>query len=272
MAIVPRLKYASGKLACYTIDTASPNDNPLTSPLSNVSRLLFHSDLPMPAIVPVGGNFSTTGTTTIGAKSSINTYTSETFTLFAHGQGGTPMVFGRITEVGGSAVNISFAGSVPIMPAPGSTGSGIGAKGHFRWCHLGANDTNVILRVVTITGDSSALDTFPNSVDIDWEVFVTSYLLDNTQPTPTDEGYMLRMEPGRFTVNEGMFDSERRYMRIGSAGDMVLPDGKTIDITYSGNNGINDPGLELRYSVDGYTRQYGVSPSSYNATVTPLEF
>ncbi len=47
-----RLRYENGDVAIYDVPSATSTDNaPLTSPLSNVSRLHFHSGLPMPAII-----------------------------------------------------------------------------------------------------------------------------------------------------------------------------------------------------------------------------
>lgn len=265
MAIVPRLQYAAGAVAIYDVTVGAENDNPLTAPLANVARLHFHSDLPMPAVVKVAGAFKTSGSTSISAKGSNNTYTSETFTLFAHGQTGTPMVFGRITSLGGGAV--PFAGSVPIAVPTGG-----GARGHRRWCHLGADTTNVILRVVTITGDfaGGAADVFP-AMTLSWEIFVTNFRLDGSQPADSDPGKLLRMTAARFTAGAGTFDSDRRYIRKGTTGDTPLPQGKTTSVTYSGNAAADAPGLQVRYSVDGYTDSFGVSPGSFVATFDRLK-
>ncbi len=251
MAIVPRLKYDSGAVAIYTVDEAAPNDNPFTTPQSNVSRLHFHSGLPMPAIVPIGGNHVNTGTTTLPAISSPNTYNSATYNLLAHGLGATPLCFGRFTSIGGGA-GAAMAGSVPLTAPP--------ATGHGRWAHFGANTTHVILRVVSITG--TTLGNSLPALDLDWSVYVTDFLLDATPPL-SDPGVLLRMEPDRMTANEGQFDSLKRYLRLGSTGHTFpMVKGKTINVTYSGNSGASNPGLECRYSVDGYDQSFAFDDGS----------
>lgn len=251
----------AGAVAIYTVPSeTSTDDDPFTDPLDHVSRLLFHSALPAPAIIKISGSATTTGT--INAPSlGANEAEVVKYDLFAHGQAGTPMVFGRLT-IGSDTV--PMCGSIPIGIGTSSI-TGLG-----RWAHLGADETNVIIDIGSISGPSGLA-----AVDLDWEVYVTDFLLDET-PTPTDDK-VIRIEEDLFTANNGQFDSRRRYLRVANSG-AILPmvHGKTIDVNAIDGAGDNDPGHAVRYSVDGYIQQFAPSgetqPSSFNASITQIKF
>ena len=159
---------ATGKVAIYDYTTA--NDDPFTAPLSHVSRLYFHSDLPAIKVIDVQ-----TGTASLAAANgndnriSGNLYTSvgEVKTLFAHGITGTPYVEGRITSLAGSSVNIPLTGSVPIQDY-GANGAGL-----YRWLTLGSNATNVVLNAWI---NANAYQDYP-AINVGWEVYVTDLVL-----------------------------------------------------------------------------------------------
>ena len=259
MATKRRMKYEDGVVAIYDIEDTAIDDDPLTDPLDNVDRLHFHSDLPMPAVVKVAGNFKTTGSITIAALNTRNVFNSVRHELFAHGQPGTPIVFGRITQLGGSSVSIPFAGSVPLMRGQGDLGPNNANHNSpfWRWCHLGADDTYVILRVVQITGNAlsgaTTVETFPSSLALHYEVSVTNFLLDEPQPDMSDPDVLLRMEPDRFSAGEGKFDSERRYMRIDASGGLAIPSGLSTKIENRVPQGHQGP--RWRYNVDTWDQR-----------------
>lgn len=251
----------AGAIAIYTVPSDdSTDDTPLTAPLSHIGRLQFHSDLPAPGIVKVGGNFANTGSISIGSASA-NTAPRTVHQLLAHGRGGIPMVFGKIT-IGGSQVPL--CGSVPLDL---EAGTGFG-----RWAHLGADATYVLLDIAGIAGPSGL-----SSASLSWEVYVTNIYTDGTVESDPDDK-LIRINASMFTANYGQFDSRRRYLRNGAVSGTNLPmvSGKTIDINAIDGAGNNDPGHALRYSVDGYTKQFTptvtVQPSTFVASFTRIKF
>ena len=129
-----RFKASASGAAIYD-EVAAGGDGPYTSPLSFLPQLRFHSSLRYPAAALV-----VTGITVnlaAVAADSINERV-QTFTLFAHGQGGIPYVEGVITS--GLGQPVALCGSVPVQTC------GSGAAGQFvRVVHLGADGSNVYL-------------------------------------------------------------------------------------------------------------------------------
>lgn len=126
----------TGTVAIY--DYTAGDDAPFTSPLSNVSRLQFHSDLDWVKVVDVRtGSVTLPAVNALLAAASGNLYTSDDdeVVLFAHGQSGVPYVEGRVTVLDGVSVNIPLGGSVPFQSFGGLP----------RWLHIGANATDVLL-------------------------------------------------------------------------------------------------------------------------------
>lgn len=149
----------TGAIAIYSYDTA--NDAPFTTPLSNVSRLQFHSNLEYPAVVSI-----VSGTTTLPAVG-VATHISTTHTLFAHGRGGTPYVEGYITS--GLGQQVGLCGSVIVQQNTGSSS----ALRFARWVHLGADATNVYLHELGESIDTQGYA----SLDLGWTVYVLDTLL-----------------------------------------------------------------------------------------------
>lgn len=118
-----RLRIAGGVGAVW--DDASDAD-PFTTPLSNLSRVKFHSGLDYIKVIDeqtVTVNFSSypSGTLTQGS-----------YTMFAHGQSGIPLVFASAL-IGGN--DVAFTGSIPVQ---------FDASGYWaRWVTIGADATNV---------------------------------------------------------------------------------------------------------------------------------
>lgn len=109
-------------------------DDVIDNPLSDLSRVLFHSALQYPSVI------STTDTS-ITLPERICTSPIAPFydihTLFAHGQAGTPFVFGYITNMS----NVSLAGSVPTDSQASIYG---------RFVTLGSDAGNVVLHEQTV--------------------------------------------------------------------------------------------------------------------------
>jgi len=123
MAVRFKARGSDGRVAIYT----GTDDDPFDEPLSNMSRVLFHSDLQYPRIVREwSGTLSLPGR---AAASSSNA----SHTLFAHGLPGTPLVFGSILV---SGKNLPLCGSFPVQMT---------ARGYARWISLGATATNVVV-------------------------------------------------------------------------------------------------------------------------------
>lgn len=152
---------AHAALAVY--DSASPTGDldVLANPGLHLPAIKLHSSLHYPKIVLVQ-----TGTTTFPAITS-NTRRNATSTLFAHGRGGIPLVFGELT-VGG--VPIAWAGSVPVQVDDASGGF----FGFPRTIALGADGTNVLVHENGISRDTGSN---LGSIALSWKVYVTDLLL-----------------------------------------------------------------------------------------------
>ncbi|MGE3284166.1 MAG: hypothetical protein AB7O13_24745 [Alphaproteobacteria bacterium] len=151
---------ATGVVAVY--DYTAGDDNPFTTPLSNVSRLKFHSALPAVGVVSV-----VTGSLTLSALAA-NNNDYRSYTLFAHGQSGIPYIEGRITAIGGSGVSRGFNGSVIVQQQSGGTNP---VSSFARWVHIGADATNVYLNEVISTHVSTVM----SSLALSYEIYITDY-------------------------------------------------------------------------------------------------
>lgn len=142
------LRIAGGVAALW--DDAS-DDDPFTTPLSNLSRVKFHSDLDYIKVIDeqtVSVNFPS-------RNAGLHT---QSYTLFAHGLGIQPLVFATCTL---SGVEVAFTGSVPVQVGAGFIG------GLARWVTIGADATNVYAYEYTrvSTGDNiPALNSFSITV------------------------------------------------------------------------------------------------------------
>lgn len=154
---------ASGRIAVY--DYTAGDDGPFVAPLSNLSRVKFHSDLGV-----IGRTDTRTGTLSLGATA-YNVYgQTNVHNLFAHGvSGGVPYVEGRITSLAGSGVNIPLVGSVPVDHTE------IG--GCVRVLHLGADGTYVRIVEKYFTRYNDGRFSPFGALSISWEVWVTDMVL-----------------------------------------------------------------------------------------------
>lgn len=261
MAMRPKLMAdgAAGKVAVFMVDEENPHDrDPLDDPETHLSRVLFHSDLLYPIII---GKRS--GTLNLPARGANQDWTRATHNLFAHGLGGQPLVFGRLTNI--SSQPIPLAGSVPIQTE---------IHGFARWLALGADDTNVMITELYNTHRNSGF----SATSVNWEVWVTNLLLDQENPLPEPTGELLYIDGTSFRAGRGKFDAQNRYIRTAVTDkEFSVVKGRSVVAQDNPNNLF----LSLwRYSVDGHIQQQThldqgnlgdapVSTMSFNATTQP---
>lgn len=164
MSVRLKVDGTTGKIAVY--DYTAGDDAPFTSPMSNIPRLFFHSDLPAIKIIDVRSTTVSLSALASGSAQVGGTFylgLTEEKTLFAHGLAGIPYVEGRITAIDGGSVNIPLCGSVPIQQASSFP----------RWLHLGASATNVVLN--TFLNGYANFD-YP-AISVTVETYVTDLLL-----------------------------------------------------------------------------------------------
>jgi hypothetical protein len=145
---MPRL-FARGSDGVICIHTG--NDDVVDDPLTDLSRVMFHSDLEYPAIIAEHAV-----SVTLPARSGVQAY--QTHNLLAHGRPGIPFVLGRIANMGSRPL----VGTVPVDGQPNWFG---------RFVTLGADATHVRLHENTIGSGAYAART------IDLVVYVTDLIL-----------------------------------------------------------------------------------------------
>lgn len=101
----------TGKVAIYDYTAPNNNDNPLTAPRSNLSRLHFHSDFDYVGF-GVESSVPTISTTVSISNASGFYYKNPSHNLGAHGKSGIPFVYGRIFARG---VWMPLCGSIPVV-------------------------------------------------------------------------------------------------------------------------------------------------------------
>lgn len=264
----------SGNLAIY--DETANGNAPLTAPTSNLGALQFHSALLYPKLVKVSGSFSTAGTLNGGTglpAVSVNTWTNVAYSLFAHGQTGIPLVFGKLTI---SGVDVPLVGATPIKLIDANTEDPLtlpnGRRGFGRWAHLGADGTNVNIKVYSVAGFRVGL---PAMTGITYTIWVTNLRLDGAQPSASDS-LLLRMQSDRLTASAGKFDTSNRYMRKANSGTQVqMVKGKSIDAVV--NTAVTPP-FSMRFAVGSFVQQFGPTPTtgtqpgSFAATTVNAKF
>lgn len=165
MAIQRRLKYtaAAGALAIYDVTVGSEDDTPLSSPLSDPTRLHFHTGLVYPATIA-----TYTGTINLGSVSA-GGVAEVTTTIAAHGQAGTPYVEGKLLI--GSAY-VPFAGSVPVVQQSGGA-SPSQSPSFARFLALGANGTNIVIHEYSV----ARVDLGYSATSFSYTIYLTNKLV-----------------------------------------------------------------------------------------------
>lgn len=226
----------TGRVAIY--DT-SAGDAPFSSPLGNVSRLRFHSDLWSPAITvasPVSVAFPDRRPAA-GYRSQGNVQ----HVLFAHGLAGTPMIKGYVT-IGG--VRVPLTGTIPLQ---------IDDHGLGRFLSVGADATNVFVLEKWVFNTGTA-----NPITLTFQIYVTDVILDGSgQQTQPNDPVTLSWTPTLFTAGRGRIRSDKRYFRANAPGpDFVFPTGETISLVKRTTNKTVSP--FWRYAVNGYVQEQTV--------------
>lgn len=254
---------AAGAAGLYSVPTVdSADDAPLTDPLSNLSRVVWHPALRYPGRVRVQ-----TGSITLGS-------TSRTLhTLFAHGMSYKPLIKGTLTING---VAVPWCGSVPMAQGVVGAGTVSGQTGQptaaMAWLTLGADETNVYAFELT-SGFRAASPTITYTVHVFDRAFETP--LPNSGPTrlSVTGGEVVLQSP------KGSFTTAKRYMRGGS--DFYHATGKTIGVGFynfqrPSPSTLREIGATVEYnSGTGYSVvaekvYYGVNTTTVDApTVSP---
>lgn len=159
-----KLLLQSGKFAIWDGET---DDLPFTDPIGNISRVKFHSDLPY-----IKTLYRRVETLNLPSRSNFQ-MTTASYTLFAHGQSGYPLVLGSVPVNG---VEVGFSGSVPVQMGyvVGSVTPGF----YGRWLALGADDTNVYIHEYTVARWSSASHEIYDALSLPITVYVTDRILE----------------------------------------------------------------------------------------------
>lgn len=193
-------------------------DLPLTNPGDYWDRLRFHSGAYYAKIIDVQ-------TVTVNFPAMAADENREhTYTLFAHGRSGTPVVKGRAT-IGGEAINI--AGHVPIQSGYHTLWFGRPYGVYSRFVALGADDTNVILHEYA----KAPRDTGYSSLSLDVTVYVWEEIIEDGAPDSPEETD-LRPEYWRL----GLFDSRFPYLYEDASPQFALVAGPTLAMGYSGGS------------------------------------
>lgn len=168
--------YGGGTASIYT-GTAS-DESAHQTPLSNLSRLKFHSGLAYPKIineVTKSVTFPARTTLRSGAYyAAAHTFTASQ-TLFAHGRSGYPWVLASVT-IGG--VKVPFCGSVPVQQFSFDGGN---PSPWARWISVGADATNVTTfeyTVVQRNNSNNYSGIVAPSITLDITVWVTDEILE----------------------------------------------------------------------------------------------
>ena len=256
MALKPKLMAdgAAGKVAVFMVDENNPTDRTLLDdPTSDLSKVLFHSDLLYPIITT-----KYSGTLNLPARPANSDGDVVAHDLFAHGLAGQPLVFGRMTNVGDGTVPL--AGSVPVQTQ---------SFGMARWLSLGADATNVRIAERWHTHRSEGFA----AMSINWEVWVTNLFLDQENPLPAPTGELLYIDGTNFRAGRGKFDATNRYIRTAATNkEFSVVKGKSVELNPEPFSGAFV--AMWRYSVAGYVQQPTLFDNGNLGTVpmAPLNF
>lgn len=222
-----RARAAGGKFAIYTVPSTTSTDNdPLTNPDGNASRLRFHSDRDYVRVVS-----TQTGTLSLPARTSVNTQVLVDHQLFAHGQATAPMVMGRITNLpdyDGTTHNVPIASMVPVLINTGSNRYANRPKLH-RWVCLAVDDTYVYMREYGFISypDYEWVRLSPTTVQgvagwtaqsINWVVHVTDFLVDGPAPSVDPDLPSIKVDSTGVQFGHGKFSSDKPIPRLNASG------------------------------------------------------
>lgn len=159
-----RFRVADGKAAIWTGETDTA---PFDTPLSNLSRVKFHSSLSYPNVI------STTVTAlTLPASSGVSQRVAS-YTLFAHGRPGMPWIIGKMAIQGQET---AFVGSICAQQGDNMGVTSI-SNCYGRFLALGADATNVVLHEYLVARSSVAGYEAYTAMDVSITTYVTDKIL-----------------------------------------------------------------------------------------------
>lgn len=261
MPNVVRYLPSAGALAVYeTANVLTPEDGPMTAPLSNLGVLKFHSGLRYPRFIPskiVDRSYTFN-------PNPDNRLISEAIDVYAHGMGNVPVVFAKYTSGSSSLqganpgemmpADTPWAGTLPLI----NMGFGMAV-----WGSIGANSTHVQLILEGASGDifgTYATYTF------NFRIYVLDTSVTTDQFDANGAFPMLSITPSRVRVARGKFDTDFAYIRKGATTDpIVLASGESLVLKGTPNASplsSRDQKFGWRYSVNGKTRESTVGGSS----------
>jgi hypothetical protein len=257
-------------LAIYDTNAPATDNDPMFNPLDHMDVIRFHSNLRYARFIK---SLTVTGSTTIPARGQ-NLLFSGTRTLFAHGFGVEPVVFGRINSVSHSPTSGQFAlwdtpngagpwaGSVPVFCWKG-TDNGRGC-GHF--VRLGSTSSNVVMGYFGMN-PSGVVGSGVTTINYTIHVLDSTINSDNLAPDPTKA--QMTLSGSRITAGRGIFDTDYRYLKENGAQEILLPRGATMVIKGTPNaaplSSLNQD-WGWRYSINGFVLDCGNGSSSFAAT------
>lgn len=256
MTATRKLKYSGGTLAVYQVDSLAIDDAPFTAPLSNLSRVEFHSDLDYLAIASIQ-----TGTLSLPSRSGTTAGTYR-HNLFAHGLGYQPLVMGHLVNFEG--YNTPLLGTTPIrtpidrvLPA---------TQADIRTVQLGADSTYVYLHEYMLLVSTSL--TYP-AVDIDWRVMVTTRNMDSStgNDNTVSSPYALFINASRVIIGQGKFDTDRSHIKKATSGGFPVCIGPSM-LVYQ--EPPTNYAINYKWSVNGQQKG-SFSGLSYTATVVNMD-
>jgi hypothetical protein len=256
MTATRKLKYSGGTLAVYQVDSLAIDDAPFTAPLSNLSRVEFHSDLDYLAIASIQ-----TGTLSLPSRSGTTAGTYR-HNLFAHGLGYQPLVMGHLVNFEG--YNTPLLGTTPIrtpidrvLPA---------TQADIRTVQLGADSTYVYLHEYMLLVSTSL--TYP-AVDLDWRIMVTTRNMDSStgNDNTVSSPYALFINASRVIIGQGKFDTDRSHIKKTTSGGFPVCIGPSILVH-------QEPptiyAINYKWSVNGQQKG-SFSGMSYTASVVGMD-
>lgn len=281
------MRYEDGKVAVYTdADPSNPSTAPLTAPLSNLSKIKFHSDLFYPKIVS-----SHSGSFTIPAIGR-NGKASGHLVTIAHGLSGAPICLGDVTVSSNLKTYTYNLNGTAIVPDQSfakvySQGGAITdwEERGYAPCFLttASDSTNVYIDYAQYSGYNNGRRhgtppyTYP-STSLAQSCTYNLHILDllDTQTTaPTGESGTPGMElsPTRITMGQRKFDTNDKHIRSASSatdkmisGESIVMVGGPVNATASTTAPSYYGSMQLlARNLSNYTYTYQPGGGSYGA-------
>lgn len=270
--------HPSHGVAIYDSTTSpTPDGAPLINPLANLSRLSFHSNLRYPRFIP---SKIVTGSAQIPTQVEETRFSGQ-ISLYAHGMGDVPVVFGMITSVSHSLLSGEFAhyivapndtpwlGSVPVFTRKTTVAPLDKSVACTHWVALAATSTHVVMRYFGFNISGSQFNSGVTTVNYKIFVLDTTVATDNFTANPSLP--LLSLTATGMQVGRGKFNTDHAYLKLGSTvHPSVIARGETCVIKGTPSVTALDEienGWGWRFSADGKTLEYFVASSSFAADV-----